>query len=381
MIYYTMEHRSFTLTPRSRRLITVLATVLKCLLGIFFIVSALSKFVGIDNFNIYIFSFGFLSFRMSVIVGWLAVSTELLLGVALLSNRRHRLVSILCLLMLLAFSLFLIYAWFVGRTDSCHCMGDLLPFDPLRSVLKNAVLILLTLVVYYFADREWHPRWWLVLPLVLLAQAFIVLSGFVGWIRMNFYDLQYSCTLAVVMAVVAVLSTFKFTRRLWVEVVMCLVPYVAVFILCTAACLAPVRGSIPVNGELLDATIGGDGPLADRHLTEGHKVLCFYSKSCQYCKRTSETLSMIQKRHDLPYNAFVTAFPGDTIHGLEKFYDNPYAVRFPLAALPSEDFLRITYGSAPLVVLLDDGAVVETYGSGYISESKIVDFLTPQNRK
>lgn len=371
-----MKQFDFMLTPKSRQVVARIATVLKCLLGIFFMVSALSKFVSIDNFNIYVFSFGFLSFRLAVIVGWLAVSTELLLGVALLVNRHHRLVSLLCILMLIVFSLFLVYAWFIGRTDNCHCMGDLLPFDPMHSVLKNAVLLLLALFVWRYADSEWRPRWWLVLPLVLLAQGFIVLSGFRGWVRMNFFDLQYSCTLMALMAVVAVLATFKFSRRLWVEILMCLTPYVAVFILCTAACLAPVRGTIPVNGELLDSTISAEGPLGDRHLTEGHKVLCFYSKSCQYCKRTSETLSMIQKRHDLPSEAFVTAFPADTVHGLERFYDSPYAVRFTISAVPADDFLRITYGNAPLVVLLDNGEVVETYGSGYISESKIVDFLT-----
>ncbi|MBO4588476.1 MAG: DoxX family membrane protein [Bacteroidales bacterium] len=364
------------MTPKQQRAVSIIATVLKCLLGVFFIVSALSKFVSIDNFNIYIFSFGILSFRLAVIIGWLAVSTELLLGVALLLNRHHRLVSLLCILMLIAFSLFLVYAWFVGRTDSCHCMGDLLPFDPLRSVMKNAVLLLFALFIWRYADAEWRPRWWLVLPLVILAQAFIVICGFRGVIRMNFFDLQYSSTLMALMAAVAVLATFKFSKRLWVEILMCLVPYVSVFILCTAACLAPVRGTIPVNGELLDSTISAEGPLGYRNLTEGHKVLCFYSKGCQYCKRTSETLSMIQKRHDLPSEAFVTAFPTDTVHGLERFYDSPYAERFSISAVPADDFLRITYGNAPLVVLLDDGVVVDTYGSGYISESKIVDFLT-----
>lgn len=368
------------ISPKCQHVVTVIATVLKCCLGAFFIISALSKFVSIDNFNIYVFSFGILSFRLSVIVGWLAVSTELLLGVALLLNRHHRLVSLLCTLLLLGFTLFLIYAWFIGRTDSCHCMGDLLPFDPMRSVMKNAVLILLVLFSWRYADTEWRSRWWIVLPAILLAQGLIVLCGFRGWIRMNFFDLQYSSTLAVVLAVAAVLLTFRFAQRRWVELLMCLVPYVTVFILTTAACLAPVRGSVPVNSEILNAVVGERGPLADKHLTEGHKVVTFFSKSCQYCKRTSETLSMMQRRHDLPKEAFVTVFPGDTIHGLERFYDTPYAVRFPLSSVSSEDFLRITYGNAPLVVLLDDGEIVETYGSGFISESKIVEFVKPEKQ-
>ena len=355
--------------------LTVAATVVKMLLGAFFIVSALAKFVSIDNFNVYVFSFGFLPFRLSVIVGWLAVSAEMLLGIALLSNRHHRVVCLLCSLLLLFFTLFLVYAWFSGRTDSCHCMGDLLPFDPIRSVLKNAVLLVLLLFAWRFADSAWRQRWWIALLAVLAAQGLIVVCGLNGWIRMNYYDLQYSSTLSALVALVALLATFKFTQRAWIEALMSLVPFVAVFILSTAACLAPVRGKVPVNADLLSEIIGDDGTLADSHLTEGRKVLSFYSKRCQYCRRTSETLSMIQKRHDLPVEAFVTVFPGDTIHGLDAFYDTPYAVRFSPRAVQLDDFLRITYGSAPLVVLLDNGTVVETYGSGFISEYRITDFL------
>ena len=359
----------------NNRYLVTSATVLKIILGFFFIVSSLAKFVSVDNFNIYVFSFGFLSFRLSVIVGWLAISTELLLGVALLSNRHHRLVCLLNVLMLIGFTLFLLYAWFIGRNDSCHCMGDLLPFDPIHSILKNAVLILSLLFVWKYSSRDFTPRWWLVLPMVVLAQGLIVLAGFRGWIRMNFFDLQYSTTLSLLMAVVAVVGSFSFSRRRWVELLMFLVPYIAVFVLCTAACLAPVRGSVPVNGELLSKTIGSEGVLADSGLAKGHKVLSFYSKSCQYCRRTSETLSMIQSRHNLSAEAFVTIFPGDTVHGLDAFYNSPYAVRFSPYAISNDDFVKITYGSAPLVVLLDNGIVVETYGSGYISESKIVEFV------
>ncbi len=358
------------------KFLTYSATALKSVLGIFFIVSALAKFVSIDSFNIYLFSFGFLSFRLSVIVGWLAISTEILLGVALLSNRHHRFVCLLNVLMLLGFTFFLVYAWFVGRTDSCHCMGELLPFDPIHSILKNAVLLVLLFWVWKYSRRDFRPRWWLVLPAVLLAQGLIVLAGFKGWIRMNFYDLQYSTTLSVIMAVVAVLATFAFSCRRWIEVLMGLVPYVAVFVLCTAACLAPVRGTVPVNADLLSKVINTGGSLADSDLASGRKVLSFYSKSCQYCRRMSETLSMIQKRHNLPFEAFVTVFPSDTVHGLDAFYDTPYAVRFNPTAVSPDEFVNITYGGAPLVVLLDNGSVAETYGSGYVSESKIVEFVS-----
>lgn len=351
------------------------ATGLKLLLGVFFMISALAKFVSVDNFNIYVFSFGMLSFRMSVLIGWLAISTELLLGIALLSGRLHRWVCLSATLLLLVFSFFLLYSHFIGRTDSCHCMGDLLPFEPLRSILKNSLLLLLILFVWKFALCDWRPRWWLTLPLVVAAQAFMVLAGYRGWIHMNYYDLQYSSTLMGCCAVVVVLLSFGFSNRWWIQLIMAMVPYVTVFILSTAACLMPVEGSIPVNTAILTQETN-EGQLANANINDGHKVVAFYSKGCNYCRRASEKLSMIQQRHDLPEEAFVTVFPSDTIHGLDKFYDTPYAKRFSLNAVSSDSFLKITCGRAPLIILMNNGKIEATYGSGYLSESEVTKFLT-----
>ena len=178
------------------------------------------------------------------------------------------------------------------------------------------------------------------------------------------------------MAVVSVIATFAFADRWWVQVLMALTPYVAVFVLCTAASLMPVEGKIPVNTQVLAQATGPGGHLESAHVTEGRKVVGFYSKTCQYCRRTSEKLSVIQERHNLPEEAFVTVFPGDTIHGIVGFYDTPYARKFNLQSVDPDMFLQITCGSAPLVVLLEDGKIVETYGSGYLSESKVVEFLS-----
>ena len=50
--------------------------------------------------------------------------------------------------MLLGYTLLLIYALTLGRTDSCHCFGDFLQLDPKQSLIKNGVLMLLFLLSF-----------------------------------------------------------------------------------------------------------------------------------------------------------------------------------------------------------------------------------------
>ena len=125
------------------KILNISALALKYFLGAMFIFSALSKFIEIDLLNIYIFSFNIFSLNLSIILGWLLISFELVLGVALLSNRHHRWVCVGNLLLLIAFTLFLIIAQLLGRTDNCHCMGDLLPFSPVAiySVSYPSVIV------------------------------------------------------------------------------------------------------------------------------------------------------------------------------------------------------------------------------------------------
>lgn len=361
------------MTQKMNKSLHISADILKMLLGIFFVVSALAKFVAIDNFNIYVFSFGVFSYNFAVIIGWLAVSTELLLGVALITNRHHRWVCLANVLLLLGFTLFLVYAHLLGRTDSCHCMGDLLPFDPVRSILKNAVLLLLLLFVWKFANADRKPRWWLSLILTFIPLVMIVAAGWLGLCHMTFFDLQYVCTLMLCMMVVAVLLSLPCFKHWWLQAIMAVVPYVAMFILSTAANWISIEGDIPYNKGLFEETISSGS--VGHEVATGRKVVGMYSKTCPYCRMASEKLSMIQQRNNLDYDKFVTIFPGDTAEGLAFFYRDSYAIRFNTDLIAVDTFMQITYGQFPLVLLVEDGKPLKVYNQNTLSEHQIVDFI------
>ena len=122
-------------------------SALKVMLGLVFIVSAVLKLIEMDHFEIYIYSYHYFNLNESFVVARLAVVMELVLGIGLISHCLHKLVWWGSMTMLVGYSLLLIYAIHIGRTDSCHCFGELLQLDPKESLIKNGILIFLFLLI------------------------------------------------------------------------------------------------------------------------------------------------------------------------------------------------------------------------------------------
>jgi hypothetical protein len=80
------------------------------------------------------------------------------------------------LVALLFFCLFLCFAALRGRTDSCQCFGQLANMTPTLSLLKNAVLVIMTLAALRLQGKQSRKRTWLaaVLTAAALATPFIV---------------------------------------------------------------------------------------------------------------------------------------------------------------------------------------------------------------
>lgn len=360
----------------SNRPLSVAGTVVKQLLGAFFIFSALAKFVSIEKFSVYIFSYQFFSLNLSIIASWVVISTELLLGVAMISNRHHNLISIVNILLLLGFTLFLAYAHLSGRTDSCHCLGDILPFNPIQSILKNASLLLLSLFAWKFTDREWHPQWWLSLIVSILPAPIIFLGGRFGWMPMTVIDFFYTMVLALCAVVMTVMLSFRFANRSWVQILIGLTPYVAVMILSTWVSLFARKGdSTSFNSDYFTELVHQQPQLEPLNNIEGRHLVAFFSPTCPYCKIAAQKLTMIQKRHGIPNESILAVFPGDSIVAHEEFYYAAQAAPFNECSLNYDDFIKLTYGQLPVIALLDGDSVIITYTHSDISEQKIANFL------
>lgn len=308
--------------PYNNRTLRIAALVVRMLLGIFFIVSAVAKLIDIDRFEVYIFSYNILSLNTSFLVARVVIVCEMLVGIGLVANLFKRWVDTCAMLMLVGFTLFLGYACLIGREDSCQCMGALVDIDPTRSILKNALLILLLLFAMGARPWQWRPRWFVWLPAVIA-------------------------------------------------------PVVTVFILS-----APDNWLFGPSDEIYNAdefatAIQPDGLLDTLNLDEGRHVLAFLTPGCPFCRMADEKLTHICRRNDLDSAAFVYLCPTADSTLAPLTLDTTTFIR-PCYLIPSLTYALITYGQRPIVFLTDQGRVVGTCHYRNIDERRLVEFLDPK---
>lgn len=270
---------------------SIVALVLRVLLAAVFIVSAVAKLFAIDDFELYIFSYGFFSLNVSYLVARLCIAVEFLAGLFLALGWWARWVQLLTLLMLILFSLFLCYAALVGRTDSCQCFGRMADLSPAQSLLKNAVLI--GLILFY--------------------------SRLSGLSRCSRRSGVSRIILTIVFAVSAVVAVFCIS-----------VPDNWVF--------GPEEGRF--NRGLLEESMAPEGALAEHRLAQGRQLVAFVTPGCPYCRMTREKLSSIASRHHLDTTRFHYFEPQDLPDAL--FLEITYGQR-PLVLLLDNGVPVVTY--------------------------------------
>lgn len=303
--------------PYRHKALRIIAFVMKMLLGALFIVSALSKLFDMDHFEVYFFSYGILPLNLAFIAARLVVVFELLIGIGLLSNVWNRFVNICTLLMLTGFTIFLCYAALIGRQDSCQCMGPLLAINPTQSILKNALLILWCLPVMRVQPWKWRPRWFLWLPAILA-------------------------------------------------------PFVFVFVFSAPDNWLFPRGDEHYDAELLHQYIDDDGTLGDMHLTHGSHVVAFLTPGCPYCKLADQKLSAIFERNDLDSAALTYIIPAADTLATDITLDSASFPR-PAYRIPRIDFIKITYGERPKILVMKEGEVIGSFHYRNIEESLLLE--------
>jgi uncharacterized membrane protein YphA (DoxX/SURF4 family) len=312
---------NFQFSIFNSRLVRIAALVVRMLLGIFFIASAILKLIDIDRFEVYIFSYNIFSLNTSFLVARLVIVCELLVGIGLVANLFNRLVDACALLMLVGFTFFMGYACLIGRHDSCHCMGALVDIDPTGSILKNALLILLLLFAKGARPWAWRPRWFVWLPVVLAPTVTVfILSAPDNWL-------------------------FGPSEEIY-------------------------------NAEEFATAIQPDGILDPLNLDQGRHVLAFLTPGCPFCRMADEKLTHICRRNGLDSAAFVYFCPSSDSTVTPLTLDTTTFIR-PCHLIPSLSYALITYGQRPIIFLTDQGKVVGTCHYRNIDERRIANFIKP----
>ena len=295
-------------------------SVLKVLLGLVFIVSAILKVVDMDKFEIYVYSYHFFSLNVSFIVARLAIILELVLGIGLVSHTLHKMYWWGSMAMLGGYTLLLIYALTLGRTDSCHCFGDFLQLDPKQSLIKNGALMLLFLLI--FKMESWKtPFRWLILILAIMASSIAVF---------------------VISPPDNLTTNSDPEQNLQVE----------------------------LFDEMLDTV-----PLDSLHLREGKQVVCFFSTSCEYCQLAAHKFSLMQQFYGFPPEQITYLFMGNE-NGIAGFYQLSESAQYRDVLYPDvARLLKAVNGNLPVIVFLEEGDLVYECGFRNMNEAEIKAYM------
>lgn len=295
-------------------------SVLKVFFGLVFIVSAVLKLVDIDRFEIYVYSYHFFSLNFSFMAARAAIILELVLGMGLASQVLHKLMWWGSMAMLMGYTILLMYALALGRTDSCHCFGDFLQLDPKQSFVKNGVLMLLFLLIYKM--ESWRtPFRWLILCLAAMVST---------------------------IAVFVISPPDNYTTN--------------------------YESEQNLQTELFDEMLG-DAPLDSLNLREGKQVVCIFSTGCEYCQMAAHKLSLMQQFYGFPTNSITYLFMGNE-EGIAKFYEQSESTPYRDVLYPDVvRLLKAVNGILPTIVFLEDGRPVHEYGFRNMKEEEIKVFM------
>lgn len=273
-----------------------------------------------EDFELYIYSFGFAGFDLCSFAARLIIIAEFLLGLSLVLNIFFKQSRWLTAASLAGFSAFLIWRAALGDTESCHCMGNLADMNPVQSLIKNLILAVLLAYAWNSEGRVWR-RQGLVAVLSAVASVGILFS-------MTPPDLFY-----------------RIGDR-------------------TSEDLSPEKFR----------------PVADSlGLSSGRRIVCFYSAGCEHCRHCASKMSGIISRHSLPADSisvlFMQTHTNQDSVATAFFKEHGGGLELPYSYLHPYSFLPLTNGAMPLVVLLEDGEIIREYDYLSIDEKAISDYF------
>lgn len=149
---------------------------LRAILGIIFLMSAISKLVAPGLFEITIMEQGIFTSRE--IVAYLSrflIVMELFIGLALFQSfYLKNIILPLSIFILLAFTILLSFSVFAGDTNNCGCFGEVVKMSPLQAIIKNIFLIFIGMILFRLQDDNSTKIY---IPILILVVSFGTVFG------------------------------------------------------------------------------------------------------------------------------------------------------------------------------------------------------------
>lgn len=298
--------------------------VLRILIGIVFIVSAILKLSPIAPFENLLLKLDVVPWDFVPFVARAIIGFEFMLGIILIVNLYIKFVLRLTLFTLIGFTLFLLYLHvFVSSEENCGCFGEIVELNPVESIIKN--LLLLVFVVYLLRNKSLSPLKFLVKYHSLIAIGFITIS----------FSLPFIFNVPITAGEEG--------------------NYV-------------VKPGMKISHPSIRSVVFNTKDTAD--LAQGKHVICFSSLSCNTCKYAISKLESIHKKN--PEFAISIIFL-DVPHRdslLLVVKEKTGLQTIPYSFIQSRDFFETSHNKLPFIMFVDNGQIknLRNYSDLYIGD-------------
>ena len=292
----------------------VLLVLASLVCGCTFLYSAWTKVLPIQPFEYTMVEYLHFPWLLAAVVARLMVGLETALGGLMVLHLfgKGKYVLKTALMLLVAFSIYLVWLWTTAGNDvNCGCFGDAIWMSPAASLVKNAVLAVLIIVLI-----KWHRgvefrqnniatnslfAIGVVLPFIL----FPISRQQPSWLKKDSYKLDF----------------------------------------------APLYRPIVDDSDALKVPYPKVPPIDVEH---GKHVIAFLSPSCEHCHIAARKMALM-KRGDttLPFFMIIGGIASD----LTDFWKYTNAKNIPYMRLHRDPFLNYTGGVFPQILWVNDGQV------------------------
>jgi len=297
-----------------------LKLVLRVMIGLFFIATAVMKLFSLDSFEVYIYSFNVFNFVLCTVIARLVIMAELLLGFMLIAKFFYKHAWWITQAMLLGFTLFLVYVAFFRNDANCHCMGDLVELNPAWSIVKN-----------------------------------LVVMGLMFLVRKE--------------------NDYQFKGRMAVGIAGAVLAFAVPFVLFPMDSVYNMIGNKKnqVNEKEFKTSLQDSTALV-LNLDDGDYIFGYLAAGCKYCKLSGKKLNAIVEKHHLDTSRIVLFIWG-TEEGIDKYKAETDATHFRYAHIGPVKAINIVNGQFPTYVFVHNGKAVKVADVRQLDERAVVEFL------
>ena len=300
-----------------------LSAILRIFTGLVFIASAILKYTSIDIFDLYIYEHNIFSISITETLTRLLIAAELVLGILFIFNIYAKFVYYSILSFLVGFTLYLFLLPYLFDVDitNCHCFGEAFVLSRIESIIKN--VFILTCLVFVSPKFYVHKKW-------------------EKWI-----------TIVVSAATIIVLMLINAPNYLYTMV---------------------HKDKIQIDVPMYEIALANSGK--EKEFTNGKQLICMYSASCEFCKRSAQKLHLILKNNNVSEDRvkaiFWSGFSDSTIYHF--FYDKNISIP-EYTTFRVDTFLNITNGYMPIILFSDNGEIIHKANYITLKDKDVIDFF------